>query len=86
MDHETYILAPSQVVDKARQLANAGLYQQALELLNRNQVIAEVYATRVEMRVPQETETKRRKQRELVIGAQRSLRTKRRTNHAPPAG
>lgn len=38
MNHETYILAPTTIVDKARQLASAGLYQQALELLERNRV------------------------------------------------
>lgn len=50
MDHETYILAPSTIVDKARRLRDAGLYQQALELLERNHVEMDVYPTRVEMR------------------------------------
>lgn len=85
MDHETYILAPSKIVDKARQLASAGLYRQALELLNRNQVIAEVYPTRVEMSVPKETEQRRQQEREWKLGAQRSLQTRRRKESAPPA-
>ena len=86
MDHETYILAPSQIVDKARQLAGTGLYQQALDLLTRNQVIAEVHPTRVEMSIPREADDRHRKQRESMLGTQRSCKTKRRKIHAPPAG
>lgn len=76
MTHETYILAPSTVVEKARQLARVGLHQQALELLERNHVEVDVYPTRVEMRLPMESH--HRKQRESMLGTQRSLKTKRR--------
>lgn len=82
MEAETYILAPSRIVDKARQLASAGLYQQALELLERNRVEMDVYPTKVEMRLPMEPA--HRKQRESMLGTQRSLKTKRRQVSAPP--
>ena len=45
MECETYTLAPSVVVDKARQLASVGLHIQALELLQRNAIEAKVYPT-----------------------------------------
>ncbi len=76
MDHETYILAPSKIADKARQLASVGLHQQALDLLERNHVEMDVYPTRVEMRLPMEEG--HRKQRESMLGTRRSLKTKRR--------
>lgn len=88
MDHETYILAPSRIVDRARQLASTGLYEQALNLLERNHVEMDVYPTKVEMRLPMEPH--HRKQRELMLGAKRMVKTQRkqrqRKNHAPPAG
>lgn len=43
MDAETYTLAPSIVVDKARRLHEAGLHEQALAMLTRNQVVVDVY-------------------------------------------
>lgn len=49
---ETYIMAPTIIVTKARELYNVGLYEQALELLNRNKVIFDVYPTHVETRLP----------------------------------
>lgn len=52
MDHDKYTLAPSVIADRARKLAEVGLYQQALELLQRNCVEAHVYPTRVEMSIP----------------------------------
>lgn len=75
MDCETYILAPSRIVDRARQLASVGLHQQALELLQRNRVEVDVYPTRVEMRLP--LEKKQRAQRERMLGNQRMARTQR---------
>lgn len=54
MSPETYILAPSVVADKARKLAEVGLHQQALEMLQRNCVEARVYPTYVEMSIPRE--------------------------------
>lgn len=76
MTHETYILAPSRIVERARQLASNGLYEQALNLLERNHVEMDVYPTKVEMRLPMEPA--HRKQRESMLGTQRSLKTKRR--------
>lgn len=76
MNYETYILAPSRIVERARQLASNGLYEQALNLLERNHVEMDVYPTRVEMRLPMEAV--HRKQRESMLGTQRSLNTKRR--------
>lgn len=88
MDHETFILAPSLIVDKARQLASTGLYQQALDLLERNRVEMDVYPTRVEMRLPMEPQ--HRKQRERMLGDRRMVRTRqrqrKRISSAPPAG
>ena len=46
------MLAPSVVVEKARRLAESGLYSQALEMLQRNCVEARVYPTWVEMAIP----------------------------------
>jgi hypothetical protein len=60
MDCEKYTLAPSLVVDKARKLANVGLYLQALEMLQRNCVEARVYPTWVEMSIPRPTEKRQR--------------------------
>lgn len=73
---DTYILAPSRVVDKARKLASAGLYKQALDLLERNRVEVDVYPTRVEMRLPMEQQHQR--QREAMLGGRRMARTRRR--------
>lgn len=75
MDHETYILAPSTIVDKARQLASAGLYRQALELLSRNRIEVDVYPTHVDMRLPMEPH--HRRQRERMLGDRRMVRTRR---------
>jgi len=52
MECETYTLAPSDVAEKAKRLAHAGLYAQALDLLQRNCIEAQVYPTRVEMHIP----------------------------------
>lgn len=54
MDTETYILAPSVIADKARQLHSVGLHRQALELLQRNCVEASVYPTHVQMKLARE--------------------------------
>lgn len=59
MIRESYTLVPSVIAAKAHRLADAGLYEQALELLERNCVIAEVYPTRVEMLVPRPPINKR---------------------------
>lgn len=59
MSPETYTLAPSIVVAKARKLAEAGLYTQALEMLQRNCVEASVYPTWVEMSIPRIPERRR---------------------------
>lgn len=77
MTCETYILAPSVVLDKARTLAGVGLYKQALEMLERNVVEVDVYPTRVEMRLP--SEAKHRQQRERLIGNRRMVKTRRRS-------
>lgn len=74
MECDTYVLAPSRIVDKARHLASTGLYQQALELLERNRVEVDVFPTHVEMRLPMEK--KYRQQRESLIGAARMLKTR----------
>lgn len=59
MECETYTLAPSVVVSKARKLADVGLYEQALQMLQRNCVEASVYPTRVEMSIPRVPEKQR---------------------------
>jgi len=59
MDCEIYTLAPSVIAEKAHKLADAGLYTQALELLQRNCIEARVYPTRVEMIVPRTAARKR---------------------------
>ena len=74
MEHETYTLAPSVVVEKARQLASHGLHKQALDLLERNHLEVDVYPTRVEMRLPREMEC--RAQRERMLGNQRGVKTR----------
>jgi hypothetical protein len=56
MEYETYTLAPSIVVEKARRLRDAGLYEQALDLLRRNCVEAHVYPTHVDMSIPRPAE------------------------------
>lgn len=50
MDSETYILAPSAVVEKAHRLADQGSHKEALALLQQNCVIAEIYPAICEMR------------------------------------
>ena len=75
MDYETYTLAPSVVVEKARQLASQGLHKQALDLLERNHIEVDVYPTRVEMRLPREMEC--RAQRERMLGNRRMVKTNR---------
>jgi len=59
MDCETYTLAPSVIAEKARKLADVGLYVQALELLQRNCVEARIYPTHVEMAMPRTPVRKR---------------------------
>jgi hypothetical protein len=68
LDCEKYTLAPSVVVDKARKLAEAGLYAQALEVLQRNCVEANVYPTHVEMSIPRASNKNRGFQKGNVIG------------------
>jgi hypothetical protein len=75
VNHETYTLAPSVVVEKARRLAAQGLHKQALELLERNHIEVDVYPTRVEMRLPYEVQGRR--QRERMLGDRRMARTNR---------
>ena len=50
---ETYVMVPTTIAAKAKQLAGVGLFSQALEILERNRVEFDVYPTRVEMRLPQ---------------------------------
>lgn len=50
MDSETYILAPSAVVEKAHRLVDQGNHREALDLLHRNCVIAEIYPAICEMK------------------------------------
>lgn len=76
MDAETYTLAPSIIADKARRLAASGLHQQALELLQRNCVVAEIHATHVEMRLA--TELNGAQQRANFLGGWRRSRPKNR--------
>lgn len=52
MTGELYILAPSRVVSKARDLYSHGLFKQALELLERNKVVFEVLPTEVKVSLP----------------------------------
>jgi hypothetical protein len=47
---ETFILAPTRIADRARQLANVGLFEKALLLLQRNAVEYDVYPYKVEVR------------------------------------
>lgn len=72
MDAETYILAPSQIADRARQLAGTGLYQQALDLLTRNCVEASIYPTRVEMKMATEHQRKYKFQQGNKFGRRKS--------------
>jgi hypothetical protein len=57
---ETYILAPTKIVAKAKELYKKGLYEQALDLLENNCVVADVYPTKVEMRTAKELKNKGR--------------------------
>ena len=68
MDAETYTLAPSIIADRARKLAASGLHQQALDLLQRNCVLAEIHATHVEMRLSTEMNDKRAAQDKFIGG------------------
>lgn len=68
MDAETYTLAPSVVVEKARRLYDAGLYKQALDMLMRNQVVVDVYPTHVEMRLAKEMNNRRRDGKTEQVG------------------
>lgn len=72
MNCESYTLAPSVVVDKARRLYEAGLYKQALDMLTRNQVVVDVYPTHVEMRLAKEMDNKR--EQDKFVGAWRTGR------------
>jgi len=73
MEKETYTLAPSIVAEKAHRLADAGLYQQALDMLQRNCVEAHVYATRVEMSIPRLPEKRHGFQKGNALGRRKSL-------------
>lgn len=66
MNCETYVLAPSAIAEKARRLADNGLYEQALRLLRANSVEATVYPTRVEMKLAGELRSGRTRQTEFV--------------------
>lgn len=68
MTTETYLLAPSRIADRARQLASTGLYEQALQLLSKNCVEATVNATSVEMRLARELNGKVEQERVIVSG------------------
>jgi hypothetical protein len=81
MDSETYTLAPSVIADKARSLASQGLYQQALELLERNRVIAEVHPTYVEMRLSSELNSKDITRRDRFLNTHRMVKTQNRLRH-----
>jgi hypothetical protein len=74
MECEKYTLAPSIVVDKARKLAEAGLFQQALEMLQRNCIEARVYPTRVEMGIPRTAERRRGFEKGNTVGRRKELR------------
>ncbi len=47
---ETYVFAPTRIAHKARQLADVGLFEKALILLQRNAIEYDVYPYKVEVR------------------------------------
>lgn len=50
---ETYVLVPKRILERARALAQNGLYDRALELLERNKLEFDVYDTFMRMRMPE---------------------------------
>jgi len=72
MSSETYVLAPSKIATKARELASLGLYKEALELLGRHCVQAVIYPTRVEMRMA----TDRPNAQTKMLSRQRAVKTR----------
>ena len=57
---ETRILVPRQILERARKFADNGLYDKALELLNRNKMEFEIYDTFVKLNMPAPPEKQRR--------------------------
>ena len=49
---ETRILVPRQILERAQKFADNGLYEKALELLNRNKMEFDIYDTFVTLRMP----------------------------------
>lgn len=67
---EVYYMAPSVIVDQAKKLKNNELYEQALDLLNRNLVRFDVFPTHIDVQIP--TERKKEieaKKGQLIRGA-----------------
>lgn len=51
-EKETRTLVPKQILERAQKFADNGLYEQALELLNRNKMEFEIHGTFLRMRMP----------------------------------
>lgn len=49
---ETRTLVPKQILDRARKFADNGLYEKALDLLNRNKMEFEIYDTFIKLNMP----------------------------------
>lgn len=49
---ETRVLVPKQILERARKFAENGLYEKALELINRNKLEFEIHGTFLRMRMP----------------------------------
>lgn len=67
---EVYYMAPAVVVSQAKKLRDSELYEQALDLLNRNLVRFDVFPTHIDVQIP--TERKKEieaKKGQLVRGA-----------------
>lgn len=56
---ETRVLVPRQILEKAQAFARNGLYEKALEPLNRNKMEFEIYDTFMKLKMPM-PETKQR--------------------------
>lgn len=52
---EVRTLVPKQILERAQRFAENGLYDKALELLNRNKMEFEIYDTFVKLRMPAPT-------------------------------
>lgn len=51
-EKETRVLVPKQILERARKFAENGLYEKALELLNRNKMEFEIHGTFLRLRMP----------------------------------